>query len=131
MLVSADLAGPAPRSPEGRYANIELNMRTQGIYRSTDLLLSAEPEHKYLHLAAASVFIPAADNRSMAGRLLGSWTPCKQSPALLLIRDSEGSQNNILPIYIYTATVAREQDGSGEGEALTGASDSTRQQSIS
>ena len=102
-------------------------MRTQGIYRSTDLLLSAEPEHKYLHLAAASVFLPAAaaDNRSMAGRLLGSWTPCKQSPALLLIIDSEGSQNNILPIYIYTATVAREQDGSGEGEALTGASDAT------
>ena len=61
MLVSADLAGPAPRSPEGRYANIELNMRTLGIYRFTDLLLSAEPEHKYLHLAAASVFIPAAD----------------------------------------------------------------------
>ena len=106
-------------------------MRTQGIYRFTDLLLSAEPEHKYLHLAPASVFIPAADNRSMAGRLLGSWTPCKQSPALLQIIDSEGSQNNILHIYIYTATVAREQDGSGEGEALTGASDSTRQQSIS
>ena len=61
----------------------------------------------------------------MAGRLLGSWTPCKQSPALLQIIDSEGSQNNILPIYIYTTTVAREQNGSGEGEALTGASDAT------
>ena len=40
------------------------------------------------------------------------------------IRDSEGSQNNILAIYIYTATLARLQDGSGEGEALTGSSDS-------
>ena len=41
------------------------------------------------------------------------------------IIDSEGSQNNILAIYIYTATVARLQDGSGEGEAHTGSSAST------
>ena len=129
MLVSADLPGPAPRSPEARYANIELNMRTLGITDLQSCCSGAGAEHKYLHLAPASVFIPAPDNRSMAG---GTLAPGHRVNSLLLcscwlgqIRDSEGSQNNILPIYIYTATVARLQDGSGEGEAHTGSSAST------
>ena len=133
MLVSADLPGPAPRSPEARYANIELNMRTLGITDLQSCCSGAGAEHKYLHLAPASVFIPAPDNRSMAG---GTLAPGHRVNSLLLcscwlgqIIDSEGSQNNILPIYIYTATVARLQDGSGE--ALTGSSDSVIPQDTS